>query len=286
MQSSDIQAGLVLEGGGMRGLYTAGVLDYFAEKQLYFPYQIGVSAGACMAASYLSRQQGRNRKVNIDFAGDERYLSWKKFLRHRRELFGMDFIFGEIPNTLVPFDYEAFDRATERFVVGTTDVATGQPVYYEKKAPDFDLLTLLRASSSLPFFAPIVEYGGRKLLDGGIADPIPIRRAEADGCPRTVLILTRNEGYVKSRTRMRWLMKRRFGEYPAFVETMLNRHRIYNETVAYVEQQARTGAAFIIRPRRPIAVGRVEQSRPKLEELYRQGYEDAEAYYPQLIKWF
>lgn len=286
MHTTEEAVGLVLEGGGMRGLYTAGVLEYFAEKQLYFPYQIGVSAGACMAVSYLSRQRGRNRAVNIAFAGDERYLSWKKFIRHRRELFGMDFIFDEIPNTLVPFDYEAFDQATEDFVVGTTDVSTGQPVYYKKGEPDFDVLKLLRASSSLPFFAPIVEYEGRKLMDGGISDPIPIRRAEADGCSRTVLILTRNEGYLKSRSRLKWLLQRKFGEYPAFVETMLNRHRIYNETVAYIEQQARSGAAFVIRPRRPITVGRVEQSRPKLEALYRQGYEDAEAIYPDLIKWF
>jgi len=286
MQTAEKAVGLVLEGGGMRGLYTAGVLECFAEKELYFPYQIGVSAGACMAVSYLSRQRGRNRTVNIEFAGDERYLSWRKFIRQRRELFGMDFIFDEIPNTLVPFDYEAFDRATEQFVVGTTDVETGQPAYYVKSDPDFDVLTLLRASSSLPFFAPIIEYRGRKLLDGGISDPIPIRRAEADGCSRNVLILTRNEGYVKSRSRMKWLLERKFADYPAFVETMLKRHRVYNETLSYIEQQARSGSAFLIRPSLPLTVGRLEQSRPRLEQLYRQGYEDAETIYPNLIKWF
>ena len=286
MQSSENTVGLVLEGGGMRGLYTAGVLEYFTENNLYFPYQIGVSAGACMAASYLSRQRGRNRAVNIAFAGDERYLSWRKFLRQRRELFGMDFIFDEIPNSLVPFDYEAFDAAAEQFVIGTTDVETGKAVYYSKGDPDFDVLTLLRASSSLPFFAPIVSYEGRKLMDGGIADPIPIKRAEQDGCSRNVLILTRNEGYVKTRSRMRWLMERKFGAFPAFVETIMNRHRIYNETVAYMEQQANNGAAFIIRPSRPVTVSRVEQKRHKLEQLYQQGYEDAQAIYPELMRWF
>lgn len=278
--------GLVLEGGGMRGIYTAGVLDCLAERNLYLPYQIGVSAGACMAVSYLSRQIGRNRTVNIDFAGDARYLSWKKFLRERRELFGMDFIFGEIPKTLVPFDFRAFREAPEELAVGTTDCETGEPVYYYKNGEEeFDVLTLLRASSSLPFFAPIVEYRGRKLMDGGIADPIPIRRAERDGCRRNVLILTRNEGYVKKPSRLKWLLRRRFAEYPAFIGTMLRRHEIYNESLAYAEEQARQGLAFLIRPTRPIQVGRVEQKKDKLEQLYREGYEDVLEMYPKLVEW-
>jgi predicted patatin/cPLA2 family phospholipase len=279
--------GLVLEGGGMRGLYTAGVLEYFAERNLEFPYQIGVSAGACMAASYISRQKGRNRKVNIDYAGDPRYLSWWRFLRHRKELFGMDFIFEEIPRYLVPFDFQGFEQADTEFVIGTTDVETGRPVYYSKRKGELGdhLLTLLRASSSLPFFAPIIEFEGRKLMDGGIADPIPIRRAETDGYSRNVLILTRNPGYIKGKNRMRWLLERKFGSYPAFVETMLHRHEIYNETVAYAEERERKGDAFLIRPALPLTVGRTEQNKRKLEALYRQGYEDARQAFPRLLEW-
>lgn len=286
MQAAD-KVGLVLEGGGMRGLYTAGVLEYFAEKELYFPYQIGVSAGACMAVSYLSRQKGRNRKVNIDFAGDPRYLSWGKFLRHRQELFGMDFIFDEIPRSLVPFDFQAFHAAPEELVVGTTDLETGNPLYYKKNDgyPDEALMTLLRASSSLPFFAPIVEFGGRKLMDGGIADPIPIRKAESDGNERTVLILTRNQGYRKKKSRLRWLLERKFSVYPGFMEVMLNRHETYNETIDYIEQQERSGSAFVIRPQEPITVGRTEQNKQNLENLYLQGYKDAERIYPKLMDW-
>lgn len=269
----------------MRGLYTAGVLDWFAEQNLVFPYQIGVSAGACMAVSYLSRQKGRNKTVNIDFAGDPRYLSWRRFLRHRRELFGMDFIFGEIPRAIVPFDFETFEQAKERFVVGTTDMETGLPAYYEKRDDDFDALALLRASSSLPFLAPFVEYKGRKLMDGGISDPIPIRRAEHDGNTRTVLILTRNAGYIKSRNRMRWLLEKKFGAYPAFIETMMRRHDVYNDTIAYVEKREREGTSFVIRPRLPMKVGRVEQNKAKLERLYAQGYDDAKQLYPRLIEW-
>jgi predicted patatin/cPLA2 family phospholipase len=278
-------AALILEGGGMRAIYTAGVLEYFAERGLYFPYQSGVSAGACMAVSYLSRQQGRNRTVNIDYAGDARYLSWRQFLRHRKELFGMDFIFGDIPRTLVPFDFEAFDAAPEEFMVGTTDCETGQPVYYYKSEEDFDMLTLLRASSSLPIFAPIVEYKGRKLMDGGISDPIPIRKAQQDGYRRTVLIMTRNQGYVKSRNRFRWLLEKKFREYPAFVETLMRRHEIYNDSVSYAEKEEKEGSAFLIRPRVPMKVGRVEQNRQKLEQLYRCGYEDGAREYPRLLEW-
>jgi predicted patatin/cPLA2 family phospholipase len=276
--------GLVLEGGGMRAIYTAGVLEYLAERDLYFPYQIGVSAGACMAVSYLSRQRGRNKVVNIDFAGDPRYLSWRNFLR-RRELFGMDFIFGEIPRSLVPFDFEAFHEAQEELVVGTTDIETGNTLYYSKSEQDLDLLTVLRASSSLPFFAPVVEYRGKKLMDGGISDPVPIRKAETDGNRRNVLILTRNQGYLKRPNRLRWLLRRGYGQYPPFIEVMLRRHEIYNETMAYVERQASDGAAFVIRPTRPLKVGRVEQKPKRLEELYQQGYEDARQLYPDLLKW-
>jgi predicted patatin/cPLA2 family phospholipase len=278
--------GLVLEGGGMRGLFTAGVLEYFTEREIYFPYQIGVSAGACMAVSYLSRQRGRNRSVNIDFAGDPRYLSWRRFLRQRKELFGMDFLFDEIPNSLVPFDFTAFSEAEEEFVVGTTDVETGLPIYFSKsRVEEFDMLTLLRASSSLPFFAPIVEYKGRKLMDGGISDPIPLRKAQDDGCSRTVLIMTRNQGYVKSRNRFRWLLQRKYGQYPDFINIMMHRHEVYNETVAYVEEQERNGSVFVIRPIHTITVGRVEQDKRKLEQLYLQGYEDAKSMYPALMKW-
>ena len=281
------QAGLVLEGGGMRGLYTAGVLDYFAEKDLYFPYQIGVSAGACMAVSYLSRQKGRNRRVNTEFAGDPRYLSWRKFLRHRQELFGMDFIFDEIPRNLIPFDFQTFHASPEEFVIVVTDIETGQPVYYRKSEgfSDDELMKLLRASSSLPFFAPVVEYQGRKLMDGGIADPIPIRKAEADGCHGTVLILTRNMGYVKKKTRISWLLKRKFAQYPEFVNVMLNRHHHYNDTIRYIHEQEQAGSAFVIRPREPMKVGRTEQNREKLEHLYMQGYTDAQFYYPKLMEW-
>ncbi|MBM7661995.1 putative patatin/cPLA2 family phospholipase [Bacillus mesophilus] len=171
------QVGLVLEGGGMRGLYSAGVLDFFMEKELYFPYVIGVSAGACMAASYLSRQKGRNQKVNIDLVKDPRYLSWRNLLR-KREMFGMDFLFDEVPNRLVPFDFDTFIEGSEEFLVGTTDCQTGQPIYFNKKDHGRNMLTIIRASSSVPFISSSVSYQDKILLDGGIADPIPIKKSQ------------------------------------------------------------------------------------------------------------
>ncbi|WP_372634468.1 patatin family protein [Cohnella sp.] len=276
--------GLVLEGGGMRAAYTAGVLEQFAEQDVYFPYTIGVSAGACMAASYLSRQKGRNKIVNVDMVADPRYLSWKNWLRNR-QLFGMDFIFEEIPNSLVPFDYAAFGASLEELAVVTTDCQTGQAAYHYKSKPGFDALRALRASSSLPFIAPIVGYEGKPMLDGGISDPIPLRQAERDGCARNVLILTRNADYRKSPNRFAWFLRRAYGQYPEFVKTMLRRHEIYNETLAYLNEREKEGAAFVIRPTQPLEVGRMERNPVKLRALYEQGCEDAARLMPSLRAW-
>ncbi|WP_127587299.1 patatin-like phospholipase family protein [Paenibacillus koleovorans] len=279
-----LATGLVLEGGGMRGVYTAGVLERFAEENVYFPYLTGVSAGACMAASYLSRQRNRNRVVNIDYVSDPRYLSWTNYWRSR-QLFGMDFIFDEIPNRLVPFDFETFAAAEEQFVVGTTDCRTGRPVYFEKHEQGFDGLQVMRASSSLPFIAPIVSYQGMELLDGGISDPIPVRRAESDGYARNVVILTRNLGYRKKPNAFSWLVRRAYRHYPELVRTMLRRHEVYNDTMEYIERAAANGSMFVIRPEVPLAVGRMERNRDKLEALYRQGYEDAGRLLPAMREW-
>jgi len=276
--------GLVLEGGGMRAVYTAGVLEGFAEQELYLPYTIGVSAGACMAASYLSQQRGRNKVVNIDWVSDPRYLSWKNLLK-KRQLFGMDFIFDEIPNSLVPFDFDSFAASRGELVVGTTDCATGESVYHYKSESGFDLLKALRASSSLPFIAPIVEYAGKSLLDGGISDPIPLRRAEQDGCVRNVLVLTRNEDYRKSPNRFPWLVRASYGRFPEFVKTMLRRHEVYNETLDYLAEREREGSVFVIRPSVPLEVGRMERNPAKLQALYDQGYEDAKRLLPSMREW-
>jgi predicted patatin/cPLA2 family phospholipase len=162
--------GLVLEGGGMRGLYTTGVLDFFMHKNLYFPYVIGVSMGACNAASYISRQKGRTKRVNINYIDDPRYLSIKNWIK-KKGIFGSDFVFDEIPNKIELFDTETFNKAKERFIIVTTDCDSGKPVYFEKSECQDEILDVIKASSSLPFVSPIVKYKGINLLDGGISDP-------------------------------------------------------------------------------------------------------------------
>ncbi|WP_342429513.1 patatin family protein [Neobacillus sp. FSL H8-0543] len=267
-----VNSGLILEGGGMRGLYTAGVLEYFMEQDLYFPYVIGVSAGACMAGSYLSRQAGRNKEVNLGFAGDRRYLSYQNFIK-KRELFGMDFIFDEIPNKLVPFDLETFRKVPEQLIVGTTDCETGKPVYFDKDKHGEHLLKLLRASSSLPFVAPSVAYDNRLLLDGGISDPIPIRKAQDDGFQKNVIILTKPAGYYKRPSKLSSYFK--YKQHPKINDLLVSRHEHYNETLAYIKEEEEKGNVFVLRPSVSLPVGRVEKNKTKLQDLYELGLQDA-----------
>ncbi|MFJ7725711.1 patatin family protein [Neobacillus sp. NPDC097160] len=268
------QVGLVLEGGGMRGVYTAGILEYFLERDLFFPYVIGVSAGACNAASYLSKQKGRNKIVTIEYASDQRYISWKNYFKNR-QFFGMDFIFDEIPNKHVPYHYDEFYNSPSEFVVGTTDCLTGEPVYFKKQDYEKDLLTVLRASSSLPFIAPEIRYKDKILLDGGISDPIPIKKAQMDGFKKNIVILTRNEGYLKKPSKFQFLVGRKYPEYKGLQQSLRKRYQTYNETVAYLEEEEKSGNALIIRPTEPLQVGRMERNPKRLDDLYNQGYEDA-----------
>lgn len=278
------QVGLVLEGGGMRGVYTAGVLEYFLEHQMFFPYVIGVSAGACNAASYLSKQKGRNKTVTIQYASDPRYISWRNYFKNR-QFFGMDFIFDEIPNKHVPYHYDVFYNSPTEFVVGTTDCFTGEPVYYKKQQYGKDLLTVLRASSSLPFVAPEISYKDKILLDGGISDPIPIKKAQKDGFTKNIVILTRNEGYQKKPSKFHFLADRKYPEYKGLQQALRKRYQIYNDTVTYLENEEKEGNVFIIRPIKPLKVGRMERNPQRLEELYNQGYEDAEALVGNILNW-
>ncbi|WP_264738248.1 patatin family protein [Cytobacillus firmus] len=268
------EAGLVLEGGGMRGVYTAGILEYFLEQDLCFPYVIGVSAGACNAASYLSKQKGRNRIVNVDYVTDPRYISWRNYFKSR-QFFGMDFIFDEIPNKLVPYHYDEFYKNESEFVIGTTDCHTGKPVYFSKKDYGKDMLKVLKASSSLPFIAPEVDFNSRVLLDGGISDPIPIKKAQQDGFKKNIVILTRNRGYSKKPSKFTFMVKRKYPQYTGLQKALAERFRTYNETLRYVEQEEKNGTVLVIQPQEPLTVGRMERNPQKLEKLYLQGYEDA-----------
>lgn len=274
--------GLVLEGGGMRGLYTCGVMERFMEKDLYFKYVIGVSAGACNAVSYISKQRGRNEKVIIGYVKDWRYMSLRSFIL-TKSYFGMDFIFDEIPNKHVSFDYETFQKSPCDFLIGATDCKTGKPVYFHKEDIG-EKFQALRASASLPMISPIVNYKGYELLDGGISDSIPIRKSIKDGNTKNIIVLTRNKGYRKSPSKFTGLLKRTFRKYPLFLETMMNRYKTYNETLDYIEQLEREGKVIVIRPSKELEVGRLEKDPKKLYGLLHNGYTDAEISYDKIME--
>ncbi|WP_274362301.1 patatin-like phospholipase family protein [Paenibacillus thermotolerans] len=281
------QTGLVLEGGGMRGVYTGGVLERFMEWGLYFPYVIGVSAGACNAVSYLSRQRGRNRRVTIDFVDHPEYLSFANWIR-KGSVFGMELIFDRIPNELDPLDYEALFASGETFVMGTTDPLTGLPQYYGNEHWRQDQATfssIIKASSSLPFFAPSVEIAGKRMYDGGVSDPIPVRKALEDGCERLVIVLTKDASYRIKPFKQQRLARILYRHYPGLVDAMIRRERVYNETMELIAELEKEGRAFVIRPSTLVPVKRMERDKSKLEVLYKLGEDDADAAYEPLRQW-
>ncbi|MBC5638333.1 patatin family protein [Ornithinibacillus sp. BX22] len=265
--------GLVLEGGGSRGIYTAGVIHYLMEQDIYLPYVIGVSAGACNGSSYVARQIERNRAVLIDYLDHPDYISFRNFVK-KREIFGMDFLFDVLPNELEPFDFDAFYAAKEEFVIGVTDCMTGEPVFYKREDYKDEILKIIRASSSLPLFAPVVEYDNRSLLDGGISDPIPIKQSVKDGNQKNVVILTRNRGYVKKPQSFGWYMRKKYKQYPGLLKAIERRHHVYNETLSYIFEEEKKGNVFVISPSEKLEVGRVERSKAKLTDLYHLGMKD------------
>lgn len=279
-----MKSGLVLEGGGMRGVYTAGVLECFLENGLFPDYVIGVSAGACSAASYISRQAGRNRQVTIGFVKHPDYISVKNLLL-KRELFGMNLIFNEIPNKLVPFDFTRFNQATEEFVIGTTDCVTGQPVYFNKSIFSKDILTIIRASSSLPFMSRPIDYGGHLLLDGAISDPIPIRKALADQVDKPIIILTREKGYRKTKSSLSKLTSYFYKDFKELGMVLDCRYQLYNDTMGFIETLEQQKKAIVIRPSQTFNIKGIERSPEKLTMLYDQGYNDAMGHILYISNW-
>lgn len=271
--------GLVLEGGGMRGLYTCGVLEWFMENNIDFNYIIGVSAGACNAVSYISRQPGRNAKVNIEYVKSWHYMSLRNLVLNR-SYFGMDFIFDEIPNKHVSFDYQAFYDSPCNFLIGVTDCRTGKPAYFPKEEIG-EKFEALRASASLPMLSPIVTYKGREYLDGGISDSIPIRKSIQDGNNKNVIVLTQNKGYRKKPAKFTGMLKLTYRKYPQLIESILNRHKMYNSTLDLIDQLEEEGKALVIRPSQPLEVGRTEKNPQRLYNLLDLGYQDIKKAWPE-----
>ena len=269
------KTGIVLEGGGMRGVYTSGVHEYLLAKGIYYPYVIGVSAGASNSCNYVSRQKGRGKRTNLDYLNNWRYMSFGSLLL-TGSYFGLDFIFGDIPNALDLFDYDTFYHSPGIFRIGATNCITGKTDYFDKShiTTTFEHI---KASCSLPFLSPMVKINGVPYLDGGISDPIPVRKALADGCEHVVVVLTQPQGYRKGPTsqKMNFLYRMIFGKYPALVKSLEVRNRYYNETVDFIEELERKGKATIIRPDGSLRLQRFEKDRFVLEKLFEQGYRDA-----------
>ena len=265
-------AGLILEGGGMRGVYTAGVLDAFLEENIEFSSIYGVSAGSCHACSYMSKQKGRAYRVNVDYLDDPNYCGVKSYLK-TGNVFGADMLYSQIPNVLDPFDYEEFEKYPGKFFAVLTNLETGEPEYIRVKDLKKQMWTV-RASSSLPLVSKTLVVKGRHYLDGGIADSIPIRRSIEAGNEKNVVILTREDSYRKTPNELMPLMKLRYSHSKAFLEKAENRHIRYNETLDFLKKEEEEGRTFVIRPSEKVNVGRVEKNKDKLEHLYNIGLED------------
>ena len=265
----DRNTGLVLEGGGMRGVFTCGVLDAFMKNGLYFNYVVAVSAGACNGLSYMSRQIRRARISNIDFLARYKYIG----LRHlvtQGCIFDQKLLYDDFPNTLLPFDYDAFFSSDGVFEMVATNCLTGRACYLTEKHDRQRLLDIARASSSLPYVSKIVEVDGVPMLDGGIVDSIPVARSMELGYGKNVVVLTRNYGF-RTHAKDRKIPHFIYKHYPRLRVALSRRREAYNRQLDFVEELERSGSVVCIRPERPVEVGRVEKDVSKLEALYEEG---------------
>lgn len=275
------QAGLVLEGGAMKGVYTAGVLDFLLDAGIDFEKCYGVSAGACCMCSYLSKQRGRALATMTDYLKDKDYWGLSSLLR-TGDLFNVRMCYHDIPEKLNPFDYEAFDKNPSRGYAVITNIETGFAEYIPLQEMHRDI-EAVRASASMPFVSRNVDIGGKLYLDGGLADPIPILHAVTDGCRKNVVVMTKEEGYWRSPMRHAGAARLKYAKYPKVYELVKNRHNAYNETLRYIYEQVEEGTVFLIQPRYKSDVSRTEKDASKLRALYEEGYEEAAARKEELL---
>ena len=269
-----MKKGLVLEGGGMRGLFTAGVIDVLMENGVEFDGAVGVSAGAAFGCNYKSNQPGRSIRYNTRFARDKRYCSIRSLIK-TGDLFGADFCYNELPYKLDIFDGEAFNNSPMDFWVVCTDVTNGKPVYHKCTNAYSNCFNWIRASASMPLAARVVEIDGYKLLDGGVADSIPLRFMEKTGYDKNVVILTQPRGFVKRKMTGFSVMKLGLRKYPELVKAMENRHRMYNSELRYIRRSESAGKSFVIAPDDALPIKRTEHDPDNMLNVYRLGRQAA-----------
>lgn len=270
MWTPEPNTGLVLEGGGMRGVFTSGVLDYFLDRGITFPYCVAVSAGACNGLSYMSRQRGRAKITNIDLLEKYRYIGMK-YLWTQHSILDRDFLYDKLPNEVYPFDYDACFANPMKFEMVTTNCLTGTSCYLSETHNADRLIALAKASSSLPFVCPVVWVDHVPMLDGGIIDSIPVMRAIETGHPFNVVVTTRNRGYRETSRDVK-IPKYIYRRFPRLRVALSKRLSAYNAQLELVDRLEAEGRIRVIRPLRPLEVSRLTADPVKLTALYNEGY--------------
>ncbi|AGF54164.1 putative patatin/cPLA2 family phospholipase [Clostridium saccharoperbutylacetonicum] len=264
--------GLVLEGGAFRGLFTAGVLDALLDIRAELKYVIGVSAGATNAYSYVSKQRGRNLEIMERFMDNKRYISYGNLIRCK-SLMDLDFVFDEIPNKHCVFDYKTFYEFNGRMLAGAFNIQTGKVEYFDKELLD-KRNSILRASIAIPLVFPFEKINGNYYADGGLSDPIPIKKSIEDGNDKNIIVLTRNEGYRKTQSKTNKLTYRIYkNKYPKLANVLRDRHIKYNEQLDFCKKLEENGEAMIIRPTVDMNIDRFERDKNKLKAIYQNGYD-------------
>ncbi|MDO4272563.1 MAG: patatin family protein [Eubacteriales bacterium] len=277
-----VKTGLVLEGGAMRGIYTAGVLDVLMDHGVGFDGVMGVSAGAIHGCSFVSGQKGRSIRYYKKYCKDKRFMSFHSLLRSG-DLVEEKFCYHELPEKLDPYDYDSFNKSSTDFYVTCSNLVTGKPEYFKVKDMKEEI-DLLRASASMPFVSRIVDFRGKKLLDGGCTDSIPVKAFYDLGYKKNVVVLTRHEGYEK-KPEPTGLTKIFYRKYPAFGAAVKKRHIVYNQTLEEIRKMEQSGDIFVIRPSVELTISRMEHDPERIQEVYDIGHRDAEAAIQRLVKW-
>lgn len=269
-----MKTGLVMEGGALRGLFTAGVTDVMMENGITFDGAIGVSAGAAFGCNYKSNQPGRVLRYNTTYCKDPRYSGWRSFFK-TGDIYGADFCYREIPTKLDIFDCEAFTASPMEFYVVATDIETGKAVYKSCKNGDETDLEWIRASASMPMVSRVVEIDGMKLLDGGIADSVPLKYFESIGYEKNVVILTQPQGFVKKKNNLLPLLKIALKKYPLTVKALAERHIDYNKTMEYISEREKAGSILVIRPPVALDISPIDHDPENICRIYGIGKETA-----------
>lgn len=270
-----MKIGFVLEGGASRTAFTCGVLDLFLDRAIYLDYVIGASAGISYGVSYSSRQRGRNRKIFEQCVNDPRYMGFRHLLGKGKCYYNLDFVFGEIPQRLIPYSWEDYERYGRTSYAVLTNIETGLPEYFHIEERDEDW-NLLRASCALPILFPPIEVEGKVYMDGGITDSIPFRHALEDGCEKVIVVLTRERDYVKKKESLTPLVKRCYPKYPALSEALSRRHEMYRQQREELDRLEQEGKALVIAPDSTHKIKRTERRPAILLPFYEEGYRKAE----------